>query len=141
METIFLIIALIWSILCLILFFKVWGMTSDVSEIKELLKGISYNKQVSFDETTQQDKSTENTLINVDEIKVTDNALKKAKAFKKGDTVESPRFGTLTYYGKWNGKHALYPANGQRLIDSPFVVRNSSGDYLAVTDEEFTSLL
>lgn len=38
METIFLILAIVWSILCLILFFKIWGMTSDVAEIKELLR-------------------------------------------------------------------------------------------------------
>lgn len=38
METIILILAFVWSILCLILFFKIWGMTSDVAEIKELLK-------------------------------------------------------------------------------------------------------
>lgn len=28
-----------WCILSVILFFKIWGMTNDVSEIKELLKG------------------------------------------------------------------------------------------------------
>lgn len=28
-----------WCILSVILFFKIWGMTNDVKEIKELLKG------------------------------------------------------------------------------------------------------
>lgn len=41
MEAIFLILAIVWSILCLILFFKIWGMTSDVAEIKELLRNRS----------------------------------------------------------------------------------------------------
>lgn len=41
METIILILAIVWSILCLILFFKIWGMTSDVAEIKELLRNRS----------------------------------------------------------------------------------------------------
>ena len=32
-------LGLVWGVLCLVLFFKVWGMTNDVEEIKELLKG------------------------------------------------------------------------------------------------------
>lgn len=34
MEIFLSILALIWSVLCLILFFKIWGMTNDVKEIK-----------------------------------------------------------------------------------------------------------
>ena len=30
--------AIIWSVLCIILFFKVWVMTNDVSKIKDMLK-------------------------------------------------------------------------------------------------------
>ena len=37
MEGFFAVLAIIWSILCLILFFKIWHMTNDVSIIKELL--------------------------------------------------------------------------------------------------------
>ena len=33
-------IGIIWTILCLILFAKVWGMTNDVREIKNILFGI-----------------------------------------------------------------------------------------------------
>ena len=29
---------ILWFLLCVILFFKVWGMTNDVSEIKRMFK-------------------------------------------------------------------------------------------------------
>lgn len=41
-ERVYMLLALLafgWCILSVILFFKIWGMTNDVSEIKELLKG------------------------------------------------------------------------------------------------------
>ena len=37
MEILYLLLALVWSILCLILFFKVWGMTNDVRDIRDHL--------------------------------------------------------------------------------------------------------
>lgn len=35
------ILSIIWSVLCIALFFKIWGMTNDVEEIKNILKGIA----------------------------------------------------------------------------------------------------
>ena len=115
-------------------------MTSDVSEIKELLKGRSYQNPTTTFSPAQPPEITEKTPENVEHIKINAAAIEKIKSLKKGDIIDSPQFGTLTYYGKWNGKHALYPAAGQKLIDSAFVIRNSSGDYLAVTDEELASI-
>ena len=40
MEIVYLIIALVWSVLVIILFFKVWGMTNNVKEILEVLKSV-----------------------------------------------------------------------------------------------------
>ena len=40
MEVLYLILTLVWSILCLILFFKIWGMTNDVRQIKNHLRGV-----------------------------------------------------------------------------------------------------
>jgi hypothetical protein len=37
MVEVYFVLALVWSILCLILFFKVWGMTNDIREIKKYL--------------------------------------------------------------------------------------------------------
>jgi len=31
-------LGILWWVLCIVLFFKIWGMTNDVSEIKGLLK-------------------------------------------------------------------------------------------------------
>ena len=42
MENFFAILAIVWSILCIILFFKIWGMTNDISEIRNYL--VSQNK-------------------------------------------------------------------------------------------------
>ena len=33
-----LIISIIWSVLAIVLFFKIWVMTNDVSEMKDMLK-------------------------------------------------------------------------------------------------------
>ena len=37
------ILGIVWSILCLILFFKVWGMTNDVRDIKEHILSMNSN--------------------------------------------------------------------------------------------------
>lgn len=34
----FLFLGIIWWLLCIILFFKVWGMTNDVSKMKDMLR-------------------------------------------------------------------------------------------------------
>ncbi len=47
METIFFIISLIWSVLAIVLFFKVWGMTNDVAEIKESIESSGSTVAVS----------------------------------------------------------------------------------------------
>lgn len=41
MEGFIYVIALIWSILSLILFFKIWGMTNDVETIKRILLNVT----------------------------------------------------------------------------------------------------
>lgn len=37
MEPLIIILSIVWSILCLILFFKIWAMTNDVNELKNYL--------------------------------------------------------------------------------------------------------
>lgn len=51
MEVFFSIVGIIWGILCIILFFKVWEMCNNVNEIKNILQG----KFVSKDETGTKD--------------------------------------------------------------------------------------
>lgn len=52
------ILALIWSILCLVLFFKIWGMTNDVREILDCLKN-NTSKNVSDEGSNVVQPSTE----------------------------------------------------------------------------------
>lgn len=37
MEVFFYFLSIVWSVLCLVLFFKIWGMCNDVSKIKSQL--------------------------------------------------------------------------------------------------------
>ena len=49
-------LGILWFLLCVILFFKIWGMTNDVSEIESLLK-----EQIDLDHPyVKDDESTEN---------------------------------------------------------------------------------
>lgn len=43
-QVILVVILFIWSILCIILFFKVWGMCNDVSSILEILMKKGYDE-------------------------------------------------------------------------------------------------
>lgn len=130
METIILILAFVWSILCLILFFKIWGMTSDVAEIKELLK---YRPV----QTSSPERHNEAPEDKPEPIEIsTEKKSELCTILKKDDIIESPKFGALKYAGEWKGKHALYPAHGQALPDSPIVVRDSTGDYISATFED-----
>ena len=52
------ILAIVWSILSIILFFKVWGMTNDVRTIKELMeKGFSFAPNNVVKEQKKEDSS------------------------------------------------------------------------------------
>ena len=75
MEFVYLLLALIWSILCLILFFKIWGMTNDVREIKDHLLHSQALEQKIASPTPQE---------------VT---LSKDRNIKKGDVVINLRNG------------------------------------------------
>lgn len=48
MEVLISILVTVWSILCIILFFKVWGMCNNVLEIKNILKMNMKTDQISI---------------------------------------------------------------------------------------------
>jgi len=52
-------LGILWWVLCIVLFFKIWGMTNDVSEIKDLLKE-QFDLEHPFieDDGTTKDKTT-----------------------------------------------------------------------------------
>jgi len=66
METVYLIIALVWSVLVIILFFKVWGMTNNVAKILEVLEG-KQNPEDSGNNIEQQllESDSDNSPIEV----------------------------------------------------------------------------
>lgn len=37
MEVLISVVAVVWSILCIILFFKIWGMCNNISAIRDIL--------------------------------------------------------------------------------------------------------
>ncbi len=88
MDTLYLLLAIVWSILCLILFFKVWGMTDDVREIRNHI--------------LRNDSFTDNQSVNKDELGK--NVVKDKTPIKEGDKVMHPRFnsGKDMYVGKIN---------------------------------------
>ncbi|MCM1452672.1 MAG: hypothetical protein NC102_10460 [Clostridium sp.] len=69
METFVIVLSLLWSILVIILFFKVWGMTNNVAEMLQLMK-MQYGKEAGQDsddpdpaEDVNPD-NTDDTIIN-----------------------------------------------------------------------------
>lgn len=54
MEDILTIIAIVWSILNLVLFFKLWGMCNNVSEIKKILLNDDPSWKESFEDDARQ---------------------------------------------------------------------------------------
>ncbi len=44
MEVIIALLYLVWAILCLILFFKIWVATNDIAEMKRMMQSILLNK-------------------------------------------------------------------------------------------------
>ncbi len=69
MEVLYLIIALVWSILCLILFFKLWGMTNDVRELKEYIMYSSSPQTSVSEETNNEEIKNEEVVKSYDQIK------------------------------------------------------------------------
>jgi len=52
-------LGILWWVLCIVLFFKIWGMTNDVSEIKGLLKEqLDLEHPYVEDNKSAEDKTT-----------------------------------------------------------------------------------
>ncbi len=87
METVLSIFALIWSVLCIILFFKIWTMTNDVAEIKTFLTQKERKQNTEFIDTAVNTSNA----IEIEEdadIQQTQHTFK----FSIGDIVRSSVF-------------------------------------------------
>ena len=99
---IYIFISLVWGVLCLILFFKIWGMTNDVRDIKEHLL---YSKQVEA-----VDKLVANSVA----------PLSTEKKEKKEEEINGIRVGDTIIDKKTNKQYivkAIY-SNGQLGVDT-----------------------
>ena len=71
MEIILSIVLIIFGILQIILFFKIWKMTDDVSQIKDLLERSNntkkHQKKVNHQKNTERPKSQSDTIFISDE--------------------------------------------------------------------------
>ena len=72
METLYLILAIVWSILCIILFFKIWGMTNDVKEIKDHLL---YSQTMERDNASLEQQKNTLSQVTIQDIKVGDKVV------------------------------------------------------------------
>ncbi len=125
METFISIVVIIWSILCLVLFFKLWGMTNDV---KKILETITPKKEI---------------VKPTNPIKPEDMA-KNECIMLKGDTLTT-NSGSFAYYGIYEGRHALYPTDKEtegNISDNPKAIKDSLGNlYLGLSDADMVYLV
>ncbi len=68
MESFVAFLLTVWSVVCLILFFKVWRMTNDVRAIREKLSPLpkkEHDKYANIPTSWEEvDKNDENTAVN-----------------------------------------------------------------------------
>jgi hypothetical protein len=86
------VIIVIFGILQIVLFFKIWGMTNNIFEIKELIKKYSYEEKVS----QKQQKTTTKTDIQIEDLVI---ELKSKRQLIVVDITEDGRFQCKTPEG------------------------------------------
>ena len=87
-------IGIVWTILCLILFVKVWGMTNDVKEIKNILLHIANNLSSTKDNEGNQSEDPAffeegDSVVNIE----TGEELIVVQVFPDGDVTCKPAKG------------------------------------------------
>lgn len=102
-----LVISIVWSVLGIILFFKIWNMTSDVRKIKDMLA--SSARSASPQPTPHNNPST----------------------LTKGNRYIVEGFGVCKYDGIYSGCHYFYPEKHSDLPESQFLVSGAE-PYLAI---------
>ena len=112
------VIALIWGILNIILFFKIWGMTNDVRKLADKLCGSSdYKPEVSNavngDQQVSEDANCDKRL---DNVKSGDKVKRKSDGkIMEVDSVEEKRL--FCKGGSFEG-YKWYPKSSVEYIDN-----------------------
>ena len=139
MEALIAIITIIWSVLGIILFFKIWGMTNNVKEIHDWILENKYNNTSHKVENSQC--FTAPSERGFEEL--SDEAVKTmpfSGNLKKGDLVTIVKFGTCRSEGIWQGKYAFYPESSKELPNSPYLV-NDMEPYLLIPANKLGELI
>lgn len=137
MEAIIAIVTIIWSILGIILFFKIWGMTNNVKEMRDFILRNNYinngeNSKPQF--TPPSEKEFAELAEEAVPTKPFNHNL------KKGDKVSVQEYGVCTFEGIWQGKYAFYPEITEDLPKSPYLV-NDSEPYLLIPQNKLDKLI
>ena len=85
MDVLVSIIIVVFGIIQIVLFFKIWGMTNNIFEIKELIKKYSIEEKVN----PKQQKPTTKTDIQIEDLVI---ELKSKRQLKVVDITEDGRF-------------------------------------------------
>lgn len=72
METLLAIIFIVFGVLQIILFFKIWGMTNDVRNIKEMYESEREAHYRNLDRTTHKTESQEGSDLSISKFSVGD---------------------------------------------------------------------
>lgn len=138
-EILVAILTIIWSIINIILFFKIWEMTNNVKEIHDWIIEDRFKKQTSRYENSP--KFTPNSVMVLEDLlEETVQTKSFNKKLNKGDKVTIIGYGTCTFEGLWEGKYAFYPVNTKNLPSSPYLVRDVE-PYLLIPENKLTSVI
>ena len=101
------IVSIIWGILNLILFFKIWGMTNDVSELKKII-----SRYINNQETTAESEKSSG-----DKIKKGDKIL-YLKDNKTYDVIYVNKDGEVYIeLGLWSGNKWISPGEYELISE------------------------
>ena len=67
------IVGIVWGILNIILFFKIWGMTNDIHDIRELLYKIHPQSKGTIDYRVNTSSNYDNSKFKINDIVVSPN--------------------------------------------------------------------
>lgn len=134
MEAFISIIIIGWSILGIILFFKIWGMTNNVKEIHDKFMGDKLKKQHLPNFTPYSERGYDE--LEQEAIKTRPSNGK----LKKGDKVTIVEYGTCIFEGVWQGQYAFYPENKTDLPKSLYLVDDEE-PYLLIPYDKLEKLI
>ena len=139
MEALIAIITIVWSVLGIILFFKIWGMTNNVKDIHDWLMEDRFKREKSSIEEIPDFTPHSERIF--DELSKEAVQTKPFKGnLKKGDKVTIAEYGTCTFEGVWQGKYAFYPEDKTELPKSPYLVDDVE-PYLLIPQNKLGNLI